>query len=432
MKTTFFSWKKKSFVQISSVIQKNKKNINNVGQIFKALPLNIYRREIVNTNTKCNSRISLKLDNINTPNGCILYSSLNSGNETTIINEVVKPDIQLNEISCITNCLNSQKNALNRVRSSGNIKRKFDTNNNTYYTNTNQYLSSRNKTFAQNQYNYLRIGNASLKPGTNETIQNVYSANGVTFCKKYTISDLLQNNTFKYRWLNGVQYDVIIPNGNYDIDSLNNEFQSIMTTNTHYYIENESSNINRLYLLNIVYDVASGKLQLQCYSSNMASQPKYRAASTSWSTYGGTQYNGYYANYASVAFIIPNTFASVVGFFGTYEPINNSTNASFLSNLSYGLAPLYRPVYYKPNNFKFAQQGAVSSTSLIARKKYENIITVASSYNEKYGSMSNILAYKVPFIGYSIKDKLGYPTTKTPIVSKNGLVKCEYVFRKKK
>lgn len=430
MNATFFPWKERSFVQISSAIQKNKNDITNFGEMFKALPLKIYRREIANTPiTNCNSRISLKLDNMNIPNGSILYS-FNNGIETSINNEMIKPNNQSNEVFCLKDCLNTQNNALKRVRSSGIIKRKFDENNNTYYTNTNQYLTSRNKTFARNQYNYVRIGDPTLIPGSNDSISNIYSSNGVNFCKKYKILNALQNNVFSYRWLDGTVNSIVIPDGSYDIDSLNNLFQSFMTNNTHYYESTQT--INKIYLLNIVYDIKTGKIQLQCYSSNIVTSD-YKPASYSWSTYNSQRYDGYYSQYIPVAFIIPDAFTPVIGFSnGTYQAANNTSNASFLSNTSYGLAPLYRPISYKPNNYKFSQQGAVSSTALIARKKYDNVNTIAATYKQNYGTTSNILAYRVPFIGYSIKDKLGYPTTKTPIIDKNGLVKCEYLFRVKR
>jgi hypothetical protein len=112
---------------------------------------------------------------------------------------------------------------------------------------------------------------------------------------------------------------------------------------------------------------------------------------------------------------------------GTTEAINNVYSSNGVT-----ICGLTRPVIYKPNNYKFAQQGAVSSTSLITRKKFENINTIASTYNKNYNTTSNILSYKVPFIDYSIKDKIGYPTKKTPIISKNGLIKEDCYYRTKK
>jgi hypothetical protein len=75
---------------------------------------------------------------------------------------------------------------------------------------------------------------------------------------------------------------------------------------------------------------------------------------------------------------------------------------------------------YKPNNPQFSQQGAVSSSSLVTRLKYDTITRVASTLVDKFGiNTANALAYNTPFIGYTIKDKIGFPTKLTPFV-KNG------------
>jgi hypothetical protein len=422
----YFSWKGKTFVQITSAIQRNKKIVNNTQMIFKPLPLKIYRREIANTNNICNVRTSLRIKDIENPGGYLVYPNDNNlGLKNVLDKQLIKNNNQENEMYCnsTTNCLNSQNNAVKRVRSSGMIKRKYDVtrNNDTYYTSSNQYLISRNKTFSQNQYNYIRKGDASLKPGTNLAIQNIYSPNGLNHCKSYSISSNLGNNVFSYRWVNNTTYQCTINDGIYDIVSLNNLFQSLMAANGHYYYN--LSNLQKQFLLNMVYDVASDKIQLQCFSTNSVLSG-YTPASTSWSTIGGTQYNGFYSGYTPVAFIISSSFTPVIGFTaGTYTASSNAVNASFLSNASFGVRPLYQQVYFKPNNPKFSQQGAVSSSSLITRLKYDNITSVASTYQTSFGSaMADSLAYGVPTVGYTIKDKVGYPTKCTPIISKYGSV----------
>jgi len=72
----------------------------------------------------------------------------------------------------------------------------------------------------------------------------------------------------------------------------------------------------------------------------------------------------------------------------------------------------YVPVYYKPNNAKFAQQGGVSSSNRLTRLKYDTITDVGASMTKVYGNhTANALAYGVPSNGYTIKDKIGYPNT---------------------
>ena len=81
-------------------------------------------------------------------------------------------------------------------------------------------------------------------------------------------------------------------------------------------------------------------------------------------------------------------------------------------------------LHYKPNNYQFAQQGAVSSSDLIARRRYNTITDAAASYRTAYGlHVANALAYGVPANGYTIKDKIGYPNKTTPSVGKDGVYK---------
>ena len=81
--------------------------------------------------------------------------------------------------------------------------------------------------------------------------------------------------------------------------------------------------------------------------------------------------------------------------------------------------PRRKIVYYKPSNHGFATQGAVSSSDLIARRKYNTINTVAGSMRSAYGEhTASAVAYGVPSYGYTKKDKIGYPMKKTPTFSK--------------
>jgi len=80
-------------------------------------------------------------------------------------------------------------------------------------------------------------------------------------------------------------------------------------------------------------------------------------------------------------------------------------------------------VNYKPNNKQFAQQGAVTSSSLIARVKYNTINTAALQTIQPLGvATSNALAYGVSDNGYTVKDKIGYPQPSYPSF-KNGIQK---------
>lgn len=423
----YFSWKGKTFNQITTAIQKNKVTIEGKRNLFNPNPLKIYRREIGNiTSVKPCSRNDVKIDELNMPNGYLVYDNkyANSGlvNILDMNTTINKYDLSTPECNTSTNCLSKQSNALRRVRSSGMIKRKFNAarNNDTYYTSTNQYLVSRNRTFQQNQYNYIRQGDPSVKPGTNMALNNYYSANGINHCKLYYISSSIGNNTFKYYWIyDSTEYTVTIPDGYYDLDALNNVFKNAMIANNHFYISNSTG--AKFFLLNISYNTYYNKIELQCFS-----RTKYSDA-TLYSAPAGVPWNTNSYNNVPV-FIIPSTFSSVIGFTAAnYPSSNTSTEQHIIANSASGIMPLYVHVNYKPNNPQFSQQGAVSASSLITRLKYDTITDVGGKMRTSYGSaLANSLAYGVPTGGYNVKDKVGFPQIATPIISKytGNLIKC--------
>ena len=126
--------------------------------------------------------------------------------------------------------------------------------------------------------------------------------------------------------------------------------------------------------------------------------------------------------------ITQNLFSAAIGFTDsgtTNYPLNNTNDNNavkiFHSQSQSKILPLYKQVYYKPNNHKFAQQGAVSASDLLVRRKFDTINTTAATYNGAYGNhVANSLAYGVPTSGHIVKEKLGYPIKKTPTVSSSG------------
>jgi hypothetical protein len=456
----YYSWKGKTFNQITSAFQKNKIQLTSTkGNIlFNARPLPIYRRESYSKSAPSsgNKRTSTSIDKLNMPNGFSLTA--NTVSCTFGISNVLDGK-EANETtnkyqngSCVTKnpCMSQEYNARRRVRSGGMIKKNNAATGTTYepyYTSTKQLLVSRNKTFEQNQYNYIRQGDSSVKPGSNAASNNVYSAHGMSTCAKYRITSELGNNTFQYQWLDGVDYTVTITDGYYDLDDLNKQFKLTMFNNKHYLILTSSS--TKIFLLNIGFNGATKKIELQSYAYNTSaySTSTYSyPAGNNWSTYVSLSTNAA-KSVVPVFKILGNGFQEVVGFPGgnypsvlirisggnAYQHPSTNTytynaNQTTSSTTNAKLLPMYSLVNYKPNNAQFAQQGAVSASSLITRLKYNAITDNSYKYQSAYGmAMANALAYGVPEGGYTIKDKIGYPIKKTPTFSKysDGFQKCE-------
>ena len=446
------SWKGKSFNQITSSIKKNgiidKTNLNGKRNYFHALPLKIYRREIASNfdMSHCNSRVSTKINEFDMPNGTIINSK--SSKQNGLVNTIdfnITSNTSERPGLCNDKCIFSQAdNAKRRLRSSGMIKRKYDEskNNDTYYTSSTQYLVSRNKTFQQNQYNYIRVGNSSATPGDSLSVANLYSPQGLTHCKKFTFeSDV----TFQYQWVDVSINTVIIPKGSYSVDEINGIFQQTMTSKGHYLIYNFTR--TKVFLMNIAYNSLSNVIELQSkaldttiYSPVDYSVPIYDPAGQSNNGYiqlpSNLQWYNTSVTRVPVVIISSNSFTNAVGFNSGDYPANRivnvstsnySQNQTSSSSFTPGLKPVYTRVHYKPNNPQFAQQGAVTSSSLTARVKYNSITDSTVAYRNALGkAVGNALAYGVPEGGYTIKDKIGYPMTKTPKFSKhnNNIIAC--------
>jgi hypothetical protein len=232
----YFSWKGQTFNQITTTIQKNTATISGqngttttgLRNYFKSRPLKIYRREIAtNTPSRCNYRTSVRIDEMNAPNGYMISKSYN---DTGLVNTL---DINLTEntymrgaSSCNTaaNCMSQSANALRRVRSSGMIKRKYNaiTNDATYFTNTNQYLDNRRKTYQKNQFTFVDPDTGcrpTYKPSNDQfSTQGAVSSSSLVSRIKYDTVNTIASQTgtvFGNNTANALAYSTY--SGNYTI-----------------------------------------------------------------------------------------------------------------------------------------------------------------------------------------------------------------------
>lgn len=441
------SWKGKTLSQITSSIQKNGQLSSTISKnlLFKPLPLKIYRKEVATNVTTCAHR-SVSINELNMPNGSInntTMSSANYGEYNTFGDKFTTntSDYPDKCTSCINNGVvisSAQQNAKRRVRSSGMVKRQFDIskNNDSYYTSTNQYLTSRNRTFQQNQYNYIRQGNSTATPGTALASANVYSPNGINHCQKYKMGA----TSFQYTWIDGNNYTVSFPGGYYSVEDINAIFKQAMVSNYHYFIITPNNSTvfvgtqlitlqsyigiqNIGFLMNIGYNTNASAVELQVmeadttrFSISKVTPPTVPSGMVNWTI--ATYFN---ATPTAPKFIINDSiFGNAIGFsLGNYPSVASNIDQTFTSSFASGIQPLYVKLYYKPNNPQFGQQGAVSSSALTLRVKYDSINNSSVLYQKAYGSsVGNALAYGVSETGYTIKDKLGYPNKKTPVFPK--------------
>lgn len=433
--TTTMKWKGKTFQQMNSGIKYNAPTYGTkIAPILlrHALPLKLYRREIASIDTHCNPRTSLLYQFDNPGQNITTQYSTGKGLATLFDINYENNSCQhpKNPISTDTTCnvyLSQQNNARLRVRSAGMVRRKFNTNNNndTYYTDSNQYLTARNRTFKQTQYFHIKQGDASVKPGSAQSYNNIYTANGISHCPKFLVST---TTTFTYNWLDNSNtgttntYTVTIPAGSYDIIDFNRIFQNAMYNNNHYLILTATNTVK--YFAQFVFNTTYNKIEFDALVLPSVLGSTYNYPTThSWLLFSTGNFN------PNITLNSAPIFTQGLGFVaGTYPAsTNNIINQQILGFSIPAIKSNYIPIYYKPNNPQFGCQGAVTSGDFITRKKYDAITTSANTFRTAFGNQTaGAVAYGVPSYGYTLKDRVGFSNIKIPKLNKyNGsLGKC--------
>lgn len=439
-------WKGNTLRQQLPIVQRNydiylNKNLPktlSLSQLRKPLPLKIYRKEIVPTDSirtnppLCNSRQTVKITDIDMPGSTIVSANkvYTNGLALSIAPEFTK--IQAERPGSCSSCFSSVTDARRRCRSAGMIPKKFNTNNNnsTYSTSTQQYLVSRNRTIKQNEYNYIRSGNSGLEPGTGLSKSNIYSPAGLSHCYQPQISAANNNNIFYYNWIDRSEHMVTIPDGLYDVNALNNAFQNIMYNNGHYLINSNGANV---FLISFSYNTSTNTVIIK-NSQNVAKidtlyqpNPIYSSYTTPIVPVIGNwayRFNAGTTTYTSITILSDNSFSNIIGFIPGV--ISGPSNNSILKPT---ISTNYVTLYYKPNNPEFGVQGAVDSSTFIHRRKFNTITNAAASTSAIFGNASaNALSYGVSEIPYTEKVKKGYALNNYPVINKyTGEIECKSV-----
>ena len=92
-----------------------------------------------------------------------------------------------------------------------------------------------------------------------------------------------------------------------------------------------------------------------------------------------------------------------------------SENNKYAANTDSSINCPNNPTYYvesqfKPNNYKYSQDGGVSSSARTSRLNYNTITTTGGLYTKAFGSeVGNALSYGASSDAYTIKQKIGFP-----------------------
>lgn len=433
------SWKGRTFNQIVSKMKKNM-GMQTGSNIFIPPPIKIYRME-KEMEDNC-SRATTSLADFFRPGATIVNSSSGAGVHTVdfnLVNDTSEKPCSQAFAQAFSPACSQADNAKRRMRSAGAPKQN-------YYTSSRQYLENRNLGNEQNNYRNLRIGDPTFRDGIPATLQNVYTPNGINRRSKIQITgyNTEENPLFKYRWLNGQEYSVAVEDGEYDLEDLNQAFNTVQEKNKHYLIDFQT-NATKVHCMKFVYDIASNTIQIQCIGidSTIFNSEQY----SPWTSYL-TKVDWDIPEYTTIPNIIllDNIFPEAIGFESPgyfppakinvdpphAQPAEPDENASPVNNAYIGkdkyyvngtkapkMTTRFVPVYYKPSNVAFATQGGVDASSFITRLRYETITNATTAYTTSLGKAVGIaLAYNIPAPGYSQKYVLGYPAKCVPIANK--------------
>ena len=187
----------------------------------------------------------------------------------------------------------------------------------------------------------LILNSSNIVAGSNNSVfRYVFPAGNVEFIKgdKLALASLQMfystfnltaqqgNNAFKYVWVDGVEYDVIFPDGFYDAQSINEYLHQTQLVNKHYLIEN--SNGNFVWFNTIGVNVSTYTIEINCFNMNATLYP-IGIATGQYSFPAGATWLVPTANIVPMIRILTNNFRYVIGYNAGYYPT--------------GVAPTYLP-----------------------------------------------------------------------------------------
>lgn len=208
----------------------------------------------------------------------------------------------------------------------------------------------------------------------------------------FNITSSQSNNKFSYIWFSGpgptsTQVNITIPDGFYDISSLNSYLQSVMISNGHYLIDSTG---NFVYFIEFEENSSYYSIQLTCYALLTSAQA---------TTKSFTAPSGYTFVTTNITpqVVIPssNSIKNIVGFTaGTYPSSTQTTDYSTISTYCPQVTPvqsvtvtcnLCNNKLCYPNNvlFSFAPAGTAFGSTIVAKPAYANFVDIQEgSYSQ--------------------------------------------------
>jgi hypothetical protein len=189
-------------------------------------------------------------------------------------------------------------------------------------------LNSQNIIPGSNNSNFKYVfpgGNIKFVRG-----QKVALASLTSYYSTFNITKVYNNNTFSYIWVDNTQVNITVPDGFYDITTLNAYLQQQFLYNGHFLINNDSGQY--VYFITIGSNVSAYSFEVNCFPMNATDYPIGVGAGTY--TLGTKQPSSpspvWVVPTANIVpmFVVPNTnFQYLIGFQPGYYPQGSPTNS---------------------------------------------------------------------------------------------------------
>jgi hypothetical protein len=206
----------------------------------------------------------------------------------------------------------------------------------------------------------LIVNSSNVVPGTNNSVYRyVFPAGNVEFKKgqklalgsiqmyysTFNITAAQSNNTFSYIWVDGREITITIPDGFYDINSINDFLHFVMIQQGHYLINTAGE---YFYFLTFVINSATYQININAYPMSLASYPvadytigAYSTATiTTSSPATPVLWSRPTASITPMIRILANNFINIVGFDAGFYPQGKTGFATTVPTLSLAQATI--------------------------------------------------------------------------------------------
>ena len=212
----------------------------------------------------------------------------------------------------------------------------------------------------------LILNSSNIVPNSNNSVfRYVFPAGNVEFVKgdKLALASIQMyystfnltaeqgNNAFKYVWVDGLEYDVIFPDGFYDATSINEYLHQVQLINKHYLIEN--SNGNFVWFNTIGVNASTYTIEINCYNMNSTLYP-IGVGTTDYTFPAGATWVVPTANIVPMIRILSNNFRYVIGYNSGYYPTGTGNPAVSAPITGVPPAQTQSPTYTSIQSFSSA------------------------------------------------------------------------------